>query len=151
MAFSVNRSTVVLALISAVVIASGFAFSPSSTPEQQGDENNLKVLPKDISHDELMQVMHSFEVALGYNCGDCHARSTTDPQKLDFAADTKNKQTATDMMKMVQEINGTYFGVKGEFKDNYLASTFNVTCNTCHGGHEKPLNTVTVPIPRPRK
>lgn len=144
-----NKNTLVIALIGGVLIASTYAFSPAPSAVEHGDgENNLKVLPKDISHDDLMNVMHSFEVALNYNCGDCHTHSATDSTKMDFAADTKTKSVALDMMRMVQAMDSTYFGVKGDFKTNYLASEFKVTCITCHNGHEKPAHKVSIPIPR---
>src|SRR5690606_39864836 len=59
---SFNHKTAVMALITGLLIASTYAFSPAPAAVVHGEhENNLKVLPKDISHDELMQVMHSFE------------------------------------------------------------------------------------------
>lgn len=146
-----NRSpqkTIVLSLIAGAVVVGSFAFSPAPRPDDH--ENNLKVLPKDISDEELMQVMHSFEVALNMNCGDCHTHSATDPNKMDWAADTKHKQTTIEMMKMVQEMNKQYFGVDGDFKTNYLQSQYKVSCNTCHNGHEEPNNMVTIPIPEKR-
>lgn len=149
MPYRPDRKTLVMALLGGALIASTYAFNPApATAELDGNENNLQVLPKDISHDELMQVMHSFEVALGMNCGDCHTHSATDPNKMDFAADTKNKTTALGMMKMVQQMDSTYFGGKGDFKTNYLTSQFKVTCITCHNGHEHPVDEVTIPIPR---
>ena len=144
-----NKKTLVIALIGGVLIAGTFAFSPApATVDHGDDENNLKVLPKDISHDDLMNVMHSFEVALNYNCGDCHTHSATDSTKMDFGADTKTKTAALNMMKMVKEMNSTYFNVQGEFKDNYLASEYKVTCNSCHNGHEKPTHQIAIPLPR---
>ena len=151
MSHSFNHKTAVMALITGLLIASTYAFSPApAAVVHGGHENNLKVLPKDISHDELMQVMHSFEVALGLSCKDCHARSTSDTTKLDFMADTKLKKTALGMMKMVQEVDSAHFAVKGDFKENYLTSQFKVTCITCHNGHAKPINTVAIPIPDPK-
>lgn len=143
-----NTKTTVMAAIGGMLILGTFAFSPAPPPGEH--ENNLKFLPKDISHDELMDVMHSFEAATGMNCGDCHAHSATDPNKMDWAADTKHKQTTIDMMKMVQELNKQYFGVDGDFKTNYLQSQYKVTCNSCHNGHDEPNNMVTIPIPEKR-
>lgn len=149
MSHRLNKKTAVMALIGGVLIAATYAFSPAPVPVQQKDhENNLQVLPKDISHDELMQVMHSYEVALNLGCEDCHAPSATEPGKLDFSADSKKKAIALDMMKMVQEMNTTYFDVKGDFKENYLTSAFKVTCITCHNGHAKPADRISIPIPK---
>lgn len=143
-----NKKTTVMAAIGGILIFGTFAFSPA--PPQGDRENNLKFLPKDISHDELMQVMHTFEVATGLSCGDCHTHSATDPNKMDWAADTDHKKATVDMMKMVQDINATYFGIKGDFKGNYLQSAYKVSCNTCHNGHDKPNSTVAIPIPEKR-
>lgn len=149
MMFARNRKPFVMAVIGAAVIFGSYAFSPA--PEQQDNpENNLKFLPKDISHDDLMLVMHSFEAATGMNCGDCHAHSTTDPNKMDWAADTKHKETTINMMKMVQELNKQYFAVEGDFLPNYLQSQYKVTCNSCHNGHDEPNSMVTLPVPDKR-
>jgi hypothetical protein len=149
MSSHLNTKAIAMALVGGVLIAGTYAFSPAPTTTEHGDhENNLKVLPKDISHEDLMDVMHSFEVALNFNCGDCHTHSATDPGKMDFAADTKNKTTAIGMMKMVQAMDSTYFGGKGDFKTNYLTSQFKVTCISCHNGHDEPANQVSIPIPR---
>ena len=146
-----NKKTIVIGLIGGVLIASTYAFSPASAGGQQAvHENNLKVLPKDITHDEVMNVMHSFEVALNLKCNDCHARSTSDSTKLDFLADTKKKDIALGMMKMTQEMNAKYFKVEGDFKENYLTSQFKVTCNTCHNGHASPTDQISIPIPKQR-
>lgn len=146
-----HRKIGVLALLGGAVLFSSYAFSPVPEQGTPQHENNLKVLPKDISHTELMQVMHSFEIALGYSCGDCHARSATDTNKLDFASeDNPKKGEALEMMKMVQKINEHSFEVKGDFKDNYLKSQYKVSCITCHNGHAEPAHTISIPIPDPR-
>lgn len=144
-----RKKTIVTTLIVGAVLFGSFAFSPIASPVTQ--ESTLQILPKDISDDELMQVMNSFETALGMNCGDCHTHSTVDPNKMDWSANTKHKETTLAMMRMVQETNEKYFGVKGDFKDNYLRSQFEVTCATCHNGHEEPNNLVTIPVPDPRE
>ncbi|MBY5956747.1 c-type cytochrome [Membranicola marinus] len=139
-----NKRNVMVAAISILVIIAASAFSPSQKSTDR--ENNLKILPKDISHDELSAVMKSFQVALGVGCDACHAKSTDKPGKLDFAADHKNKEIALNMMRMTSEINKDYFDVPGDFKDNYLYQEFPVTCNSCHNGHEKPVQRISVPI-----
>lgn len=147
MSHHLNKKTFVLAIITGVLIIGTSAFRPTSMPEAHGDPSDLKVLSKDISDVELMQVMESFKVALNYGCQDCHARSATDSTKLDFASyGNDNKKAALSMMKMVQEINGSHFGVKGDFTANYLQSKYKVTCNTCHNGHEKPSHRISIPV-----
>jgi len=122
-----------------ILVFSAFAFQPPQNQKPPRSEIKLKVLPKDISHEDLMKVMHGFEDALNYKCSDCHARSKTDPSKLDFASyDNHHKQTALEMMKMVEKINKKHFGIKGKFADNYVQNTYKVTCYTCHHGASEP-------------
>lgn len=113
--------------------------SKSTSSENDHHKNNLKVLPKDISHDNLMAIMHSYEKSLGYTCGDCHSKSKVNPEKLNFASyDNPKKQVALDMMKMVKKLNKKEFAVKGDFTHNYLYCRYYVSCVTCHQGKETP-------------
>jgi hypothetical protein len=95
---------------------------------------NLKVLPKDISHDKLLQTMHGFTGGLGVRCDFCHAEAdTTKSRGLDFASDAKDeKKIARVMMKMVEEINGKLIPKAG------MKSPAEVRCVTCHHGLEQP-------------
>lgn len=144
MEFRKSKKNVMVAGIAGLVILAATAFSPIQ--KSQDTENNLKILPKDISHGELMAVMKSFVVALNMECKDCHAKSADKPGKLDFKADHKHKDVALNMMRMTQEINEKYFEASGNFKDNYLYQEYSVTCNSCHNGHEKPVQRISVPI-----
>lgn len=102
-----------------------------SLPQQHEKAKNLKVLPKNISHEELDNVMKGFKEALGVKCNFCHAPRKDDPKKLDFASDDNDhKKIARDMMRMTQKINKKYF--KGQTAEA-------VTCYTCHRGHDEPL------------
>ena len=68
-------------------------------------------------------------------------------KKLDFKSDDHpNKEIARNMMKLVMDVNEKYFEADGDFKDNYLLSEYQVTCNTCHNGHAKPVQRISVPI-----
>lgn len=92
---------------------------------------NLKVLNKNISHDELDSVMKSFKNSLGVKCSFCHAQRKDDPKKLDFASDeSEHKLIARDMMRMTMKINKKYF--RNEKQDA-------ITCYTCHNGHKEPV------------
>ena len=93
-------------------------------------KRNLKVLPKDISHDDLDKVMDGWKAALGVKCNFCHAPSAdSSNHHLDFASDAKpTKAMARRMMTMTQDI-ATNFGAG------------NVTCYTCHRGDLKPKTT----------
>ena len=97
---------------------------------------NLKVLPKDISKQDLMDTMKGFTRALDMRCDDCHAG---DPTKgfagIDFPSDEKqNKKTARLMMQMVHEINTNYIDkVEGD-----PGPRVKVECITCHHGQNRP-------------
>lgn len=90
---------------------------------------NLQVLPKDISHDELEKIMHSFNDALGVKCSHCHA-SNSDGDGLNFASDDNPiKETARIMMEMTNRIN------KKHFKHNKKATSYSqISCISCHHG-----------------
>lgn len=108
---------------------------------------NLHVLPKSISHDDLMKVMHGFAGSLGVKCNYCHAAAAK-PHHLDFASDAKpEKRIARTMMRMTRRINKKYLSrvnlvdAKPEQKE--------VTCGTCHRGHEIPVMFVAPPEHKP--
>lgn len=118
-----------LSLIVAAVLC-----SLSLPPEEKA--KNLKVLPKNISHDELMGTMRMFNKSLGVKCGYCHVPSKDDPKKMDFASDAKEeKETAREMMRMTLRINKKYFK---SGKDENGKQIQTVTCYTCHNGQASP-------------
>jgi Photosynthetic reaction centre cytochrome C subunit. len=98
---------------------------------------NLKVLPKNITHDELDSVMHHFNDALGVKCGFCHAQQKDNPKRLDFASDAKpEKDAARAMMRMTNRINKKFF----KYKKDAEHPVAPVTCVTCHNGKSHPEN-----------
>lgn len=105
---------------------------------------NLKVLPKNIQHEELEKIMKQFNVSLGVKCNHCHAPSKTDPKKLDFSSDEKSeKETTRAMMRMTAKINKKYFSHEGQEPA--------VTCITCHNGKAHPQSKIELPPPPPEK
>lgn len=106
---------------------------------------NLKVLPKDISRDQLVQTMRGFAIGLGVRCHFCHVGEEGQPfSEWDFASDEKpSKQTARVMLRMVQAINGDYLpqiahqshGEAAEHEHEHLQ----VMCVTCHRGQSRPF------------
>lgn len=122
-----------------LILSLGFALSAfmpqqETAQKQEYRAKNLKVLPKDISKDELDEVMDGFKAALGVKCGHCHAPSTIDPKKLDFASDDKiEKEIARKMMKMTAKINKKYF-----HREDEQGMIANISCMTCHNGSETP-------------
>lgn len=105
---------------------------------------NLQVLPKNLTGQQVHEIMHSWEAALGGSCGTCHTANPNDigpngRPRLNFADDSKpEKATARLMYRMTEEIN-----------TNYVAKVQNsgvpVTCGTCHRGHLGPEPFVAPP------
>jgi hypothetical protein len=94
---------------------------------------NLKVLPKDISGDDIDKLMHRYTQDLGAPCGYCHEQNPQTKQ-IDFASDENPvKETARFMIKMNDDINTKYLAQLG---DRRYAEPF--TCGNCHQGQVDP-------------
>ena len=95
---------------------------------------NLKILPKTIAKDDLIQTMRQFSIGLGVRCNYCHTQSdSAKGSKIDFASDAKKeKEIARGMMKMVDKINKKLVPKTG------IKSPAKVQCVTCHHGVETP-------------
>lgn len=107
---------------------------------------NLKVLPKDISREDLIKLMRGFAGALGVECSFCHA---VNPQthKLDFPSDAKDDKTiARTMIEMTQTINQQYMTQVHD--PDAMPEDKHVTCGTCHRGHSMPEHFVPPPEQR---
>ena len=68
----------------AIVAASTYAQAPAAPPQGTAGgpppprrpmpkPTNLKVLPSDMTGEQVMDVMHGFEAQLGAECSTCHA------------------------------------------------------------------------------
>ncbi len=129
-----NRKMIVMVAM-AIVVTTAVAFT--TPPADDPGYKNLKILPKDISHEDLHKVMKQFNNALGVKCGFCHAPSkdTTVSKWPDFASDDKpEKSIARAMMKMTLNINKKFFAVKNPSFGGQLE----ITCVTCHHGEPHP-------------
>jgi hypothetical protein len=95
--------------------------------------SNLKVLPSDISGEEIDKVMHGFEKQLGVPCGYCHEQAS-EGKEIDYASDENPmKQTARFMISMTGDINKKYLAQLG---DRRYAPP--ITCGNCHRGQVEP-------------
>jgi len=98
---------------------------------------NLKVLPKNLTGEQVHEIMQKWRTELGTHCNTCHTedkknRAPDGRPQLNFADDTKaEKSTARLMYKMVDDINGNYVSMVEN-------SGVPVTCGTCHRGHITP-------------
>ncbi|MBO9565071.1 MAG: c-type cytochrome [Niastella sp.] len=125
-----KKKTTVLFMLVLLVLA-GIAASKPPKPTFK----NLKVLPKNISHDDLDKVMDEWKAALGVRCNFCHSPRKDDPKKMDFASDDKpEKEMARDMYRMTARINKKYF----HYKQGDTTAVAPVGCMTCHHGKEHP-------------
>jgi hypothetical protein len=126
-----KKLVVVTALFTLMII--GMA---ATRPQDEGFKN-LKVLPKNISHDDLKKVMDAWKDALGVKCGFCHAPSSdSTSHHLDFASDAKpEKNIARSMYKMTAKINKKYFHFDKDDKGNTVPM---ISCVTCHRGNPHP-------------
>jgi hypothetical protein len=108
----------------------------ATRPPEEGPKN-LKVLPKHITHEELVKIMDSWKEALGVKCSFCHAPSAdSSSHHLDFASDAKpEKNIARHMYKMAGKINKKYFSFNKDDKGDMIPA---VTCMTCHRGNPHP-------------
>ncbi|HEY8898239.1 MAG TPA: c-type cytochrome [Niastella sp.] len=127
--FFKKKITVACTLVALVVL--GIAASAPADPTYK----NLKVLPKNITHEELDSVMHQFNSSLGVKCNFCHASQKDNARKLDFASDEKGeKNAAREMMRMTNRINKKFFHYKKD--DQHPIPP--VGCMTCHHGDPHP-------------
>lgn len=120
-----------------LVFAAPQATPPPPGPHQHPAPTNLKVLPRNLSGEQVHEIMEKWQGELGTRCKSCH---TVDPKKVgpdgkpgfNYADDSKEeKQTARKMYKMVEEINANTIS-----KINGSGEV--VTCGTCHRGHFGP-------------
>lgn len=94
---------------------------------------NLKVLPKDLTRDQVTTIMRGFANALGVRCTHCHVGEDGNPQSMDYASDEKHeKDAAREMLRMVERINVDF--VRKVSDDEHA----DVRCVTCHRGRSHP-------------
>ena len=121
-----------------VLVVSSFALMIVTSLAFTKDDpiyKNLKVLPKNITKEQMDSVMHHFTNSLNVKCSFCHVR-TADGKEWNFAADdNKHKLVARNMMKMTEKINDKYFNVTGK---KTLDAKLMVSCYTCHHGKTDP-------------
>jgi hypothetical protein len=155
-----------LMLAAVLLMGTGLIAQPfDSAQGGQAAPTNLKVLPKDMTRQQVTRVMRGFTSALGVRCQHCHVGEGNDLSKFDFASDAKpTKEIARKMMLMAADINAKYRAgivvpappaapdaAAPAAPPAAAAPTApaappgpKVTCFTCHRGALKP---VTAPPP----
>ncbi len=97
-----------------------------------GPPQNLQVLPKDWTGQQVQQLMRTFTAGLGVECSHCHVGTPQERMK----DDKPEKLEARKMLKMMMAINTDFLKDVG---GPAAAGTSKVTCYTCHRGALKPL------------
>jgi len=134
----------VAVLVAATLVAACAAISQQKAQAPRADNlefHNLRVLPPNITHDELIATMRGFARSLGTRCNHCHVSNPPgSKEEFDFASDAKpEKMAARTMLMMTRNINANYVS-----KVDPHGQT--VTCFTCHRGHTTPqLQVVETP------
>jgi len=138
-----------LAVLAAIFVAACTAISQQKAQTPTADNlefHNLRVLPPNITHDELIATMRGIARSLGTRCNHCHVANPPDAkEEFDYPSDAKpEKRVARTMLRMVRNINAEYVS-----RVNAHGQT--VTCFTCHRGHTVPeIQTAEVsPPPQP--
>ena len=114
----------------ALLLLAGAALAQA--PAQDAPKN-LKVLPKDWTRPQVINVMQNFTAALGVGCEYCHVEKEGAPP--DFASDDKKeKDRARAMMKVAADLNMALPTALNEPADQLTR----IGCITCHRGVPEP-------------
>ena len=106
--YCILAGTVALAMQLAARQQSGSAQPPAKAPAQGKSLvpdafTNLKVLPKDITKKELVDIMKGFCKTANQRCSFCHV-ATDDLSSADFPSDEKEtKKNARELLRMILE------------------------------------------------
>ena len=133
-----TRSLHLLAALTLAVSTAAFAQTPDAAPAPHQHRpapppTNLKVLPKDLTGEQVHEIMHHWTGALGVECSYCHAKNDATGH-LDFPSDANPmKDRARVMVKMTMAIDHEYLSQLTDPKPEH-----EVMCGTCHRGMAKP-------------
>lgn len=130
-----HRNSLIVTILAVTALGPGMHLTPRPAAAQVPDQfSNLQILPKDISKRELMGMMRGFAGALGVRCSHCHV-GPDNLQGMDFATDElAAKQTARQMMRMLQVINEQHIAGLQTASD----ARVQVSCKTCHRAVKRP-------------
>jgi hypothetical protein len=106
--------------------------------EQKPVYKNLKVLSKNISEEDMEEVMESFNAGLGANCLFCHpGRQNGTEYIINYVTDSlMNKRVARDMLRMTIKLNNKYFNSR---MSGMMNTKGRIWCKTCHQRRPVPM------------
>jgi hypothetical protein len=114
------RLTYALIILSGALFGSALAVPQQEAPLAEAQFKNI-VSFKGSKASDVIPAMEFMSASLGVSCDYCHTQ--------DRASDEKRaKGTAREMIAMQRDINAKNFGGRNQ-----------VTCSTCHAGHEHPV------------
>src|ERR1700733_14705753 len=102
-----TTATIALCLLN-IASAAGQAAPAKQLMSEQAFKN-VTVL-KGIPVDEFMATMGFIAASTNYNCIDCHVAPKVEGDWSAYAEETPRKETARQMIRMVQSMNKNYFG-----------------------------------------
>jgi hypothetical protein len=123
-------------LLFIAMLSSAGALAPDLTAQIPDSFTNLRVLPKDIKRDSLVQIMRGFSLSLEVRCQYCHVGGDgISFEGVDFSKDDDpDKVKARFMLQMVDSLNRVVLpklpGLAG--------SPIRMECKTCHRGAARP-------------
>jgi len=116
---------------------SGAGSPPLASPPSFPKPTNVKVLPQNLTGEQVHDIMEQWAHSLGVRCDSCHTEDldAVGPDgrpRLKFTDDSKPmKAIARLMYTMTDEINANYIA-------KFKGSGVSVTCGTCHRGQVSP-------------
>jgi len=148
---SLAAPTIAVALLTAAVFAASTVAQAPQAPPPNGapmahampPPSNLQVLPKDLTGQQVHEIMEHWAGDLGVHCNTCHV---ADPNnigpngrpRMNFASDEKDeKKMARIMYTMTEDLKKNYVA-KVAAMDKMAEPAAPVTCGTCHRGHLDP-------------
>jgi hypothetical protein len=130
----IRYASVTLLLMAMISVSASF----TAVIPADDEFKNLKILPHDITDEQLDSVMDHFKASLGVKCSFCHAeaKDTSLKRHLDFASDEKpEKLRAREMLQMTAYLNANFFNHDQSTRPDTIHE---VICYTCHRGMKEP-------------
>ncbi len=121
-------------------IASSDEQEASAQATEQTMEQHYKNIQalKGLPASQMRPMMNYISAALGMSCADCHVRTNG---QFEFDKDDNNhKKIARRMIQMTMDLNKQFFNGRPQ-----------VSCYTCHQGHEHPASVPPLPRVTPKE
>lgn len=107
----------------------------AAEPTMEQKYKNIQAL-KGLPASQMRPMMNYISATLGMGCADCHVKTG---DTFEFEKDDNNhKKIARKMILMTVDLNKQHFNGRTQ-----------VTCQTCHQGHDHPLSVPNLPAAPP--